>query len=282
MEVYALSGPSGTGKSASALLFAHTKQIPAIIDDGLLIYNGKKTAGSSAKYEENYITAIKRAVFFYDDHKEEVKGAMKDLGISKILLIGTSKRMVKKIAQELNLGKINHFIEIETIRSSSEIKMALFIRRTKGEHVIPIPSLQIEQSFFKKIISQGTKIFSLQKKVIGETTVVKPNFQLGSIIISPEVLKNIVIFRCKKVSEIDAYGHIKISLGDLPIIKLHVNLKSSIDKNIIDVIKHIQKKIKSDFQQHLNIEVYSVDIHVAKFTYARSVKSTMPHLIDQH
>ena len=63
MEIFALSGPSGTGKSTSALSFAYEKKIPAIIDDGLLIVNGKKVAGTSAKFEKNTITAVKRATF---------------------------------------------------------------------------------------------------------------------------------------------------------------------------------------------------------------------------
>lgn len=268
MEVYALSGPSGTGKSASALLFAYNNQIPAIIDDGLLIFNGKKVAGSSAKYETNTITAIKRAVFFYEDHKEDVVRMIESLPITKILLIGTSKKMVKLIAKKLEIGDIDRHIDIHDIRSSSEIKMAQFVRRTQGEHVIPIPSIQIEQSFFKKLISKGSKVFSTQKKMIGETTVVRPNFQMGSIFISPEVLKQIVTYRCEQTDEIDGYNHVKITLDNyLPVVKLQINLKTNKEANIIQFIKKLQKEISRDFQQHLNIELFSVDIHIAKLSY---------------
>ena len=41
MEVIALVGPSGTGKSHRALLVAHNNQADAIIDDGLYIKDGK-------------------------------------------------------------------------------------------------------------------------------------------------------------------------------------------------------------------------------------------------
>lgn len=52
MKVYSLSGPSGTGKSTSALSFAHKIGVQAIIDDGLLIVNGVRVAGVSAKFEK--------------------------------------------------------------------------------------------------------------------------------------------------------------------------------------------------------------------------------------
>ena len=73
MEIFSLSGPSGTGKSTSALTFAHQKKIPAIIDDGLLILNGQKIAGTSAKFEKNSITAVKRATFFDELHKKKFR-----------------------------------------------------------------------------------------------------------------------------------------------------------------------------------------------------------------
>ncbi|WP_010300622.1 ATP-binding protein [Kurthia senegalensis] len=41
MIVYALNGPSGTGKSTAALGYAYEHQIEGIIDDGLYIYKGK-------------------------------------------------------------------------------------------------------------------------------------------------------------------------------------------------------------------------------------------------
>lgn len=265
MKVYALSGSSGTGKSTSALLFAHNHDIPVIIDDGLLIYNGTKIAGSSAKYEQNTITAIKRAVFFYDDHRYEIINKLKKINPHKILLIGTSKRMVKQIAERLELGEIDQHIDVKDIRTSSEIKMAEFIRRTQGEHVIPIPSIQIEHGLFKKLILKGTQVFSKQRKIIGETTVVRPNFQLGSISISPDVLKQIVAYRCRQTNEIESYQHIKITLDNfLPIIKLQIEIKAKKDANISAIIKNLQDDLRQDFLQHLNVEVYTIDTQVAK------------------
>ena len=40
MDVIALVGPSGTGKSHHALIVAHKNKADAIIDDGILIKDG--------------------------------------------------------------------------------------------------------------------------------------------------------------------------------------------------------------------------------------------------
>lgn len=63
MEVYALVGSSGTGKSFKALEFAYENDIEYIIDDGILIYKNKVLAGISAKQANTTIEAVKRAIF---------------------------------------------------------------------------------------------------------------------------------------------------------------------------------------------------------------------------
>ena len=108
MEIYSLSGPSGTGKSTAALSFAHDHDIAGIIDDGLFIVNGKKIAGISAKFEKSSLRAVKRAIFSDDDHLKEVQDAIKNEQLDKLLLLGTSDRMTHKIAQRLAFGEIQH------------------------------------------------------------------------------------------------------------------------------------------------------------------------------
>ena len=52
MDIYALVGPSGTGKSHRALQVAHKYEVELIIDDGLLIKGDRILAGLSAKRQE--------------------------------------------------------------------------------------------------------------------------------------------------------------------------------------------------------------------------------------
>ena len=95
----------GLAKAQVRLTFAHQKKIPAIIDDGLLILNGQKIAGTSAKFEKNSITAVKRATFFDELHKKEVQEALKIYVINKILIIGTSDKMTRLIANRLEIRR---------------------------------------------------------------------------------------------------------------------------------------------------------------------------------
>ncbi|RBW71112.1 hypothetical protein [Bacillus taeanensis] len=264
MQVFALVGPSGTGKSTSALSFAHSKHIPAIIDDGMLIYKGRKAAGFSAKYEKNYITAIKRAIFFYDDHLKEVQEAINLLAIHSILIIGTSIKMVNQIAEKLNIGMITKYYHVEEIRSSKEINMALYVRKTEGKHIIPLPYIQVEHNFIKRMIMHGKKIFSPQKEIIGETTIIRPNFQQGVIHISEHVIKRVVSHGCTSIDEVRDCTQIDVNLTELPKVKVNLSLYYTADKTITDIAKIAQEKVAQDIKKLFNIELDTVDIVVEK------------------
>jgi adenylate kinase family enzyme/uncharacterized alkaline shock family protein YloU len=264
METYALYGPSGTGKSTSALHVAHNKKIPAIIDDGILIYRGRKIAGVSAKYEKNTIQAVKRAIFFYDDHANSVRQAIKELDIDKILILGTSKKMVDRIARTLEIEPIHHYIPIEEIRSSSEIKAALYTRKTEGKHVIPIPYIQVEQDFFSRLIAQGKKIFSPRKEVIGEHTIVQPDFQAGRIHINESVLKKIIILSCSQLPETINFGKIDVALSDTPTASVRVHVIVPKGTNLLQLGAKIRKRIADAYVEHLNIELNKIDVLIEK------------------
>lgn len=176
MEVYSLIGTSGTGKSYNAISFAYEHNIKAIIDDGLLIYDGKRVAGTSAKFEKTMIAAVKRAIFLDDEAAKEVIEKIKELEIDRILIIGTSQRMVNKIATRLNISPIDHQYFIEQILPAEEIERAKHERTTKGTHIIPLSYKQLDQNVFQKIIQKGIDIFSPHKEKIGETTIVRPHF----------------------------------------------------------------------------------------------------------
>ena len=63
MEVYALIGKSGTGKSFQAMNLCKQYNIESIIDDGLFIYKSTVVEGVSAKRAETKIGAVKTALF---------------------------------------------------------------------------------------------------------------------------------------------------------------------------------------------------------------------------
>lgn len=55
--------------------------------------------------------------------------------------------MTNSIAKQLDLGPIEHYYDVEDVRSFKEIQKARFIRQTQGKHVMPIPYRQVEQNF---------------------------------------------------------------------------------------------------------------------------------------
>lgn len=176
MIVYSFIGKSGTGKSSNAIQFAHEHNIPAIIDDGLLIVNGNKMAGKSAKYEKTTIAAVKRAIFSSDKHMIDVKNKLEKLNIDRLLVIGTSMKMVRLISARLDVGRIRTHYYISGFVSPADILAAQNTRKITGNHAIPIPHHQIEPNILIKIIRKGVYIFSPHKEKIGETTIVQPPF----------------------------------------------------------------------------------------------------------
>ena len=111
MDVIALVGPSGTGKSHRALIVAHEHKADAIIDDGLLIKDGKIIAGHSAKRESSKIMAVRRAIFSLPGHAEEVRNVIQEVQPHRILILGTSENMIHKIAEILKLSFMRNNIQ---------------------------------------------------------------------------------------------------------------------------------------------------------------------------
>lgn len=267
MKVFALVGKSGTGKSTSILQYCYENRIPAFIDDGLLIVNGKKAAGTSAKYENNYIRAIKRATFHFNDHRLEVINAIQSLSIKQLLIVGTSIKMVDQIASKLNLGKIDQYIDVTEVRSSKEIKMALFVRKTQERHVIPIPYIQIEANRFKKLMKKGKKIFSKQQTYIGENTIIQPNFTKGTISIYEHVMKDLISYTCRDLENIEKVKDIRYYFDPSPRLSLQVDLICSRNQNVIVPIEKMQVKLAQTILSLLEIELESIDVHLSSIKF---------------
>ncbi len=182
MKTYALIGRSGTGKSFRAQYVASKYRIHLIIDDGLLIKGDRILAGKSAKQDQNFLTALKTALFNDIDHYNSVMEALKKERIRKILILGTSEKMVSKIAARLELTQPSVIIHIEDIATQDEIDTAMRIRYTEGRHVIPVPPIQVTRSYssivydsIKVAFRKGIFNFFLRKKQ-SENTLVKPEF----------------------------------------------------------------------------------------------------------
>lgn len=256
--IYALVGESGTGKSFRAKLVAERYNLTAIIDDGLLISGDKIIAGHSAKREKTYMGAVRVALFDDKDHRDEIARAIKKHHITKILIIGTSEKMVQKIAMRLQLPPIENIIRIQDISTREEIEKAIRSRQIEGKHVIPVPSLEVKRSY-PQIFSDSIKVFFRRKNIISKTlgtdsklfekSIVQPEFsKKGRIEISGAALTQMVI-RC--VSECSPSTRIKkmsikiSTRGYRLIITVDVPYGVSLTETISNLQKYIIEKIES-------------------------------------
>jgi ABC-type dipeptide/oligopeptide/nickel transport system ATPase component len=184
-RTFALVGKSGTGKSFKARQVTRRFRIDLIIDDGLLIRGQKIIAGKSAKKEKGILSAIKTAVFANADQIEEVRLALAAQAYGRVLIIGTSRKMIQRIASTLGLLPIHRLISIEEVSTHEEIARALKIRAEQGKHIIPVPAVEIKRSyphiFFEsvKILLKARKGLRGSADEIIEKTVVRPEYGRG-------------------------------------------------------------------------------------------------------
>ncbi|MDR2740672.1 MAG: ATP-binding protein [Treponema sp.] len=201
IKVYALIGESGTGKSFRAKLVAQKYGIDFIIDDGLLIRDNRILAGHSAKKEKTFLAAVKVALFDEKSHRDEVARKLQSEKFNKILVLGTSEKMVNKIATRLQLPPPGKIIKIEDIASQEEIERAIRTRRIEGKHVIPVPFIEVKRNY-PGIFYDAIRIFKRRAgpAVLGSTpkvhekSVVRPEYsKRGKVIISEAALSQMVI-----------------------------------------------------------------------------------------
>lgn len=200
VRVYALVGESGTGKSFRAKLVAQKYGIDMIIDDGLLIRGDSLLAGRSAKKEQLYMAAVKTALFHDKTHRDEVARVLQKERFRKILVIGTSEKMVYKICERLQIPHPVKLIRIEDIASRDEIEKAVRSRKIEGKHVIPVPALEIRRNY-PSIFYDSIRVFL--KRNFGaaptrprmyEKSVVRPEYsKSGRVSISEAALSQMVI-----------------------------------------------------------------------------------------
>ena len=201
IKVFALVGESGTGKSFRAKLVAQKHEIDYIIDDGLLIRDNRILAGHSAKKERTFMAAVKVALFDEKAHRDEIARKLQGEKTKKILVLGTSDKMVNKIAARLQLPAPSKIIRIEDISSQEEIETAIRTRRIEGKHVIPVPSIEIKRSY-PNIFYTAIKILRRKKGPasiaatpgVHEKSVVRPEYsKRGKVVISEAALSQMVI-----------------------------------------------------------------------------------------
>lgn len=274
MEVLALVGPSGTGKSHWAVVVSHNLGTQAIIDDGLLIAESQIIAGSSAKRQATRIGAIKAALFMDVKRAQEMKEAIRKLAPASILILGTSDKMARNIANRLDLPQPQMIYNITDCVSEKDIRTALYQRKHFSKHVIPAPTLEVKKSL-PGILVHPMHIFvkktspSLGKKSWVEQSIIRPTFTLeGKLTITDNAIKAIVISASQSVPGVINLGRISIDVLQVGIIKIDVSPTILYGLPVRKVAANLQLSIIQAVEGMTGLQVHNVNITVAKLGFA--------------
>ena len=270
MDVIALVGPSGTGKSHRALWVAQKNGADAIIDDGILIKDGKVIGGSSAKKEKNRIMAVRRAIFVLPGHASDVRRAIAESQPRRILILGTSENMVQKIAKALKIGPVSKIIRIEDIASKKDMELAQYHRLRRGEHIIPVPTIELKPHFSGYLIDPIKSFFktsSSKRRRLGERSIVRPVFSYyGKLVIDDSVIKSIVHIVAENLEEVYRVGttHVKhIVNGDDDLgIMVTIEIVFAYGHVITEAMAELRSRLQTAIEHMTGMVVQEIDILV--------------------
>ena len=269
IKVYAFVGPSGTGKSYRAQMVASENGINYIIDDGLLIKENEVIAGESAKKAPTKVETVKRALFYTEEERQVIIKAFKKYKPDKILLLGTSDKMVAKIAENLGLPEISETIYINDVATEQEMETARRIRKTEGKHVIPVPTFEIKKDFSGYLLDP-LQIFKSkgkgQKPYISEKSIIRPTFSyLGKFTISDTVFRQILEYLANKTTGIYKIQKTRVeNYGEG--VRLYMEVTVVYGFNVIEGIKSFKEKAKKKIEKLTAMNVVELEV-VAKNIY---------------
>lgn len=270
MEVIALVGPSGTGKSYRASLVAHRWRADLIIDDGLLIKDSKILAGTSAKKEPTKLKAVRRALFWEPGDASAARAKIRELQPQRVLILGTSQKMVERIAESLALPLPSQYVSIREVSSPEDIKRAIRIRREQGKHVIPAATLEVKKTFSGYLVDPLRFFIRPRGGSSGyvvEKSIVRPTYSsLGRFYIADSVVMAIALHESVSVPGIDrATKALVETKPEGVIISIDVVLEYGV--NCFQVMKEVQKRVAFMIDYLTALYVISVNVRARSVRY---------------
>ena len=280
VQVTALVGKSGTGKSFRAQLIARKYNIEAIIDDGLLIQGQKILAGRSAKRAQGGIEAVKTAVFHDEMHAREVRRVLERTRAQRILIIATSEKMVSRITERLGLPRAQRVITIEDVATEEEIDAALRSRRTQGRHIIPVPPIEVKRDYANIVIDSITIFlrnnFLRRRGRTFEKTVVSPEFERrGQVTVSEAALTQMVL-HCVHEFAPEFQLERLVVIGDLRQPGLEVVLRVPFDAPVAGRLHQLRDYIISSVERFSGLLINQVDVTVDQVGPPAGVPGSAP------
>lgn len=278
MEVIAFVGGSGTGKSHRALVLAHENSVECIIDDGILIHDNKIVAGFSAKKESSRLKAVRRAIFQDEVQVKSVREQLDKIKPNKLMIIGTSDNMVKKITKALGLQEPDRYIRIEDVATPKEIEKAQHARLKEGKHIIPVPTMELKSHFRGYLIDPIKTMWrrrTLKKQdqdtlgQIGsegfERSVVRPAFSYyGRLTFDDEVIIKLIRNGLKKVAGVDETSIISFKKSDKGQNGLVVDMAVVIEHGypVKPLMQQVQKSVRNEIEYITGMSIERMSIKV--------------------
>jgi hypothetical protein len=271
IQVFALVGAAGTGKSFRAQLVAQKHGIDLIVDDGLLIRGQQIIAGRSAKAEKAFLAAIRTAMFHDREHMVTVRRALAKERFRRILVIGTSVEMVLKITRRLGLRRPRRIIRIEDIANAGEIAEAAKAREVGGRHTIPVPAVEIVRADSGLIVDSVH--FAMGKRLgIGrprrgfEKTIVRPEYAGGGkVSVSRNAIRQMVQHCIAEYDPSVVVRKITVST-DRAGLGLELVVAVPYGTQIAGNLHELRSYIKGNIERYTGIFLRHVSITVAQVT----------------
>jgi len=271
VDVLALVGPSGTGKSYRALLVAQEYSVDMIIDDGLLIKESKILAGRSAKREATMMAAVRRAIFSDPSDAVAVKAKLREAAPNRVLVLGTSREMIDKIVKSLDLPAPWKYLDISDVSTNEEIRRAVRIRREQGKHVIPAPTFEVKKTFSGYLVDP-LKFFLRRKPgaderpFVIEKSVVRPTFSsLGKFIIADSVVMAIAARASRDVPGVSKVSRVQVDGTDEGV-TLTVDLAIKYGYHVFRVLEEAQYAVRLAVEYMTALNVIAVNVRAKKLS----------------
>jgi uncharacterized alkaline shock family protein YloU len=243
-------------------LVAVDKGVDTIIDDGLLIHQGRILAGRSAKRELTRMAAVRRAILLDPEHAQEMIAALSELKPPAVLVLGTSRNMIDRIVRALGWqGAVIEWIDIAEIATEAEREVARRTRELEGKHVIPAPTMEVKKSFSGYLVDPLRFIFRRKgTQVEVEKSIVRPTYSSwGRFYIADSALSWMVAHAASSVAFVQEVGHVNIQSSPAGIfIELEVTLTAL--EHLFDVLQHIQDAVREQIEWMTAINVLAVNV----------------------
>ncbi|MGI9860233.1 Asp23/Gls24 family envelope stress response protein [Moorella naiadis] len=268
MEVIALVGPSGSGKSHRALAVARDYAADAIIDDGLLIRGSRILAGVSAKEQPTRVGAIKTALFSEPERAREVRECLAAINPPRVLVISTSREMTRRICDRLQIPHPARWIDITEVATPGEINRARQIRSQLGKHVIPAPTVEVKPRFSGPLIEPLRTFLRRHQAPPGksrnlwvEQTTVRPTFNsLGHFYIAQNVVAQLAGYLVTAGGLSSSRVQVETREGNLV---LNLEVTAPYGVFLPPLLQAAQKRVKTTITNMTALEVETVNITVS-------------------